>query len=121
MYCFLLHVPIQNRRWWHDGAAAVWLIHKLFINRRRNNIETMDGRTFLLLTALFAFAMLAGTTDASYLINNINTTVVLNTNTSASVTEILNLSISNSSAGQYTADPSVVYARTPNTSHALNK
>ncbi len=64
----------------------------------------MDGRTFLLLTALFAFAMLAGTTDASYLINNINTTVVLNTNTSASVTEILNLSISNSSAGQYTAD-----------------
>ncbi|MDE1870713.1 MAG: hypothetical protein KGI06_00550 [Candidatus Micrarchaeota archaeon] len=42
--------------------------------------------------------------NASYTVKNLNVTLVLNTNTSAQVTEVIRLSISNESVSQYSVD-----------------
>ncbi|EET90326.1 MAG: hypothetical protein UNLARM2_0181 [Candidatus Micrarchaeum acidiphilum ARMAN-2] len=54
--------------------------------------------------AIMLATFLAQTSDASYTVTYLNTTVYLNANTSARVVEILNLSISNSSISQYRTD-----------------
>ena len=66
----------------------------------------MYKNNMLLPFVIFAlsFAILAGTAHSSYTVTSINTTVTLNTNTSAEVIEILNLSISNTSVAQYSSD-----------------
>lgn len=58
-----------------------------------------------MLAALVALSLsLSGTALASYTITSINTTLTLNSNNTASVIEILNVSISNQSIAQYSSD-----------------
>ncbi len=57
----------------------------------------------LAIAAMFIFTVPAYS-FASYAVTNLNTTVVLNQNTSAQVTEVLTLRVSNSSVNQYETD-----------------
>lgn len=54
--------------------------------------------------ALLLLAAMQGYSYASYTVTHLNTTVTLNTNTSAQVTEVLTLYVSNSSVSQYQGD-----------------
>lgn len=63
-----------------------------------------NGILFLAVIFTFSFVLLAGTAHSSYTVTAINTTVTLNTNTSAEVIEVLNVSISNTSVKQYSSD-----------------
>lgn len=58
----------------------------------------------LLVVASLLAIMLQGYGYASYAVTNLNTTVVLNANTSAQVTEVLTVHVSNSSVNQYQTD-----------------
>ena len=58
----------------------------------------------IIIASLLAIALMQGFAYASYSVTNLNTTVSLNTNTSAQVTEILTLHVSNSSVTQYETD-----------------
>ena len=57
-----------------------------------------------LLMASVLACMLAGSSFASYTVTYLNTTIALNTNTSATVTEVLTVRVSNSSVNQYLTD-----------------
>ena len=63
-------------------------------------------RTFALalVAALLLAALYVHVSYGSYTVTNLNTTVTLNTNTSAAVTEILTVQISNESMKQYSTD-----------------
>jgi hypothetical protein len=56
---------------------------------------------FLITVSLIFISPLAG---ASYTVKNLNVTITLNTNTSAQVTEVLSMSISNESVSQYSTN-----------------
>ena len=59
----------------------------------------------LAITAVLLAALLVlGTANATYIVTAINTTVSLRTNTSAYVSEIMRISVSNTSVSQYTQD-----------------
>ncbi len=59
----------------------------------------------LAITAVLLAALLVlGTANATYIVTAVNTTVSLKTNTSAYVSEILRVSVSNTSVSQYTQD-----------------
>lgn len=67
----------------------------------------MGNWTYRLIIAMIATAILATIaplSSASYTVRNINVTITLNTNTSAQVTEILQLTISNASVNQYSTN-----------------
>ena len=73
----------------------------------RSNISVNTGdpmRTTIFAIALFSIALLAPLSSASYTVTNLNVTVNLNANTSARVTELLTVYISNVSLGQYSSD-----------------
>lgn len=60
-------------------------------------------KSYLLLLVISAVVVF-GTASATITVASLNTRVLLNTNTSAQVTEVIQLSISNQSVSQYTAD-----------------
>ncbi|MCL5429897.1 MAG: hypothetical protein M1504_00280 [Candidatus Marsarchaeota archaeon] len=66
-----------------------------------NNYDSY--RVYAPLAILLLIALLPNA-HANYSLMGINTTMVLNTNTSAQVTDILELSVSNASVSQYSAD-----------------
>ncbi len=57
---------------------------------------------FLLISILLSFSII--TANASFTVTHLNTTVTLNKNTSAKVTEVINIKISNESLKQYQLD-----------------
>ncbi len=61
-------------------------------------------RAIALVAALLVIAYAVGTSTAAYTVTNLNVTVKLNTNTSAQVTELLTVYISNASLSQYSTD-----------------
>jgi hypothetical protein len=61
-------------------------------------------KSYPLVLALLAVALCATFVSGNIVVTNLNTTVALNTNGSAQVTEITTISISNLSVAQYTAD-----------------
>jgi hypothetical protein len=61
-------------------------------------------RLIMALIATTIFASIAPFSNASYTVRNINVTIMLNTNTSAQVTEVLQLTISNASVSQYSTN-----------------
>ncbi len=58
----------------------------------------------VLLLASMLMIVLAGSSFASYTVSYLNTTISLNQNTSAAVTEVLTVRVSNSSVNQYLTD-----------------
>ena len=63
------------------------------------------ARTAAIVLLLTAFLLSATQiSHASYTVKNLNVTITLNPNTSAQITEILNVSISNASVSQYTTN-----------------
>jgi hypothetical protein len=58
----------------------------------------------VLLFSSMLLGLLAGSSFASYTVTYLNTTIALNTNTSATVTEVLTVRVSNSSVDQYLTD-----------------
>lgn len=64
----------------------------------------MRGSAAAFLTAVLFATVLLHFAYGSYTVTNLNVTVTLNTNTSAAVTEILTVQVSNQSTEQYTTD-----------------
>lgn len=78
-------------------------LQKLFIRKLRIYIGALLKTVILAVFALMLVAMIP-LSHASYSVSSLNVTVALNKNTSAQVTEILTLLISNSSVQQYTTN-----------------
>ncbi|MGC8571945.1 MAG: hypothetical protein ACP5RI_03340 [Candidatus Micrarchaeia archaeon] len=60
-------------------------------------------KALYIISLLFLTMLIFANANASYTVLSLNTTVTLNTNTSAYVTEVLKVAVSNVSAAQYTA------------------
>ncbi len=88
----------------NTGGNTSYLLVDMQILNRCKFLGTFNYKILVLSLSVLGILLLAPMANASYAIKNLNVTVTLNQNTSAQVTEILQVTISNASVSQYSTN-----------------